>query len=281
MLKRFQFTINNYSLDDIDQVCACPYNYVCVGFEVGKEGTPHMQGYMELITKRRIKSVKKMLPRAHFEKAKGTMAQNKTYCKKDGNFIEDGIPAQQGKRSDLVGIRAVALEGGMREVMVQPQLNLQQIKVAEYALRYLDEPRDEKPTVYWYYGPTGTGKSRRAREKITDAFVKNSASKWWDGYDGHETVIIDDFRDSWWDLTYMLGLLDRYAFTVETKGGTRQFKGLFIIVTSALSPYDCYPHAREKLDQLTRRIDVIQKLGEQEVERVILKPLDDNGLGFL
>ena len=71
-------------------------------------------------------------------------------------------------------------------------------------------------------------------------YRKASDTKWWPGYDCHEEVIIDDFRDSWWPITYMLDLLDRYETKVETKGGYRQFVPKKIIITSCQDPNRCY-----------------------------------------
>lgn len=37
---------------------------------------------------------------------------------------------------------------------------------------------------YWFYGPTGTGKSKRVRDTWgADLYIKNP-NKWWDGYTG-------------------------------------------------------------------------------------------------
>ena len=45
------------------------------------------------------------------------------------------------------------------------------------------------------WGPSGTGKSRFVAARWPDAFWKAPESKWWDGYSGHETVVLDDFKD--------------------------------------------------------------------------------------
>lgn len=140
--------------------------------------------------------------------------------------------------------------------------NAQGTRVAEKFLTYNEEERDWKPNVIWIHGPSGAGKSRLAREICGDAdvYVKNTDSKWWDGYDGHESTIIDDFRDTWWSLTYMLGLLDRYPFRVEYKGGMRQFVSRTIIVTCIHAPNVMYNMANEDENQLLRRIDEIRHI---------------------
>ena len=45
------------------------------------------------------------------------------------------------------------------------------------------------------WGPSGTGKSRFVAARWPDAFWKAPESKWWDGYSGQETVVLDDFKD--------------------------------------------------------------------------------------
>lgn len=262
MYRNICFTKNNYNIEDIESICDFGFSYFVVGYEYGKENnTPHIQGYGEMKSRTRLTTIIKKLKGFHIEERRGTCVQASDYCKKEGNFVVFGEMniKNQGKRNDLDKVRTDALENGMRSVTAK--YNAQQIKIAEKFLTYNEEPREWETKVIWLWGPTGTGKSKLARELCNeDTYTKNVGSKWWDGYDGHENVIIDDFRPSWWDLTYMLALLDRYEMQVEVKGGMRQFKPKKIIVTSAFPPNECYKNTGEAINQLLRRVHEIKNL---------------------
>lgn len=262
------FTINNYSLDE-ELLLLChskPITYVIFGYEVGKDkGTAHIQGYMESSYSMRFTTWKRTpgLERAHIEPRKGSQKQAIDYCKKDGNFIEWGEKRKsvQGQRFDLDECRAIADTEGMKEVVVG--FNLQQIRTAEKYLQYRESPRQWKPCVTWIYGKTGTGKSRIAHQMYPNAYTKSDSSKWFDGYDAHEDVIFDDFRANWMKFNDLLTILDRYECKVEVKGGMRQFKPRNIIITSSKHPKDVY-NVDDRVDQLLRRIDFIEKLSSPE-----------------
>lgn len=254
------FTLNNWTQEEYNNVLALPeVHYLIVGKEVGEQETPHLQGYVQWQKRQRFNTVKRLLPRAHLEVARGSADSNVEYCSKGGDFVTQGEPKRWGERTDLDRVRRDALENGMAGVT--RWASLQQIKVAEKFLTYNEEPRDWKPTVTWIHGGPNTGKTRMAHDLTGDGrFIKNGGGKWWCGYDGNEDVILDDFRDTWWSLEYMLGLLDRYAFRVEFKGGMRQFRARNIVITSPHDPRSYYRMTGENMDQLMRRIDVIMPL---------------------
>lgn len=267
-LSAWCFTLNNPQ-DDAESRLRNFFEVHCKYGIFGREiapttGTPHLQGYFELRRSLRLRTVATSMALAvHLEGRRGSRQQAIDYCKKDGNFVEVGnAVSQQGKRTDLDSIRSIAAEGGMREVSKIG--THQEIKVAEAYLLWNEPGRDWKPEVYWYYGATGVGKSRKARwyaehrgYTSSDVYTKSDGAKWWPGYDRHPVVIIDDFRPSWWCLTEMLSLLDRYEKKVEFKGGYRQFLPRVIIVTSCLPPSECYEGTGEAIQQLLRRIDEI------------------------
>ena len=82
--KRYCFTLNNYQEDNLEllySTLGTLGNYLC-GKEVGAEGTPHLQGYIELNKRMRITELKKLivLGKIHWEQCKGSRAENLTYC---------------------------------------------------------------------------------------------------------------------------------------------------------------------------------------------------------
>nr|WAE42854.1 MAG: replication associated protein [Cressdnaviricota sp.] len=291
------FTLNNYTEDDVVRLLGDNhFKYIVFGREIAKTGTPHLQGYFELRKVTKFNTVRGLfLNRASLEGRLGSQEEAVLYCKKGEqthdewvrlkaagpnygrNAIvhETGVPNEQGARRDLDNIRGMAIEEGMRRVTTVG--NMQQIRVAERFLTYNEPERDWVTEVIWISGASGVGKSRRAREICNpdDTYTQNRGGKWWDGYDGHEDIILDDFRDSWWSLTDMLALLDRYGYQVEVKGGHRQIRARRIIVTSVKTPDECYGNALgNDREQLRRRISQhIHLVAEvAEVGGVILDP---------
>jgi hypothetical protein len=104
--KRWCFTLNNptnqeeQSIKDAHTNCS----YLVVGRERGESGTPHLQGFLILLTKLRLRSLKRLrgFERCHLELSRGTPQQASEYCKKDGDYDEYGeLPSTQGKRTEF------------------------------------------------------------------------------------------------------------------------------------------------------------------------------------
>ena len=87
------FTWNNPPADWLATVDALGARYYCVGEEVAPgTGTPHLQGYVCWHTVKSSAQVRRSLPLVHVEPRRGSHAQARTYCCKDGIVHEDGDP---------------------------------------------------------------------------------------------------------------------------------------------------------------------------------------------
>lgn len=112
---------------------------------------------------------------------------------------------------------------------------------------------------YVYWGPTGTGKSKRAWEESgLGAYGKDPRSKFWCGYQGQENVVIDEFRGGI-DAAHLLRWLDRYPVRVEIKGSSRPLCAKTFWITSNLQPSAWFPELDSlTVDALLRRLTIIE-----------------------
>lgn len=260
--RAYVFTINNPVEADFVNVRALAEEseYLIYGKEKGENETPHLQGYVRFGNQRHFNFVKGYISRAHIEPAKGSPQQNFEYCSKQGDFVEFGERPKQGKRNDIQDAYEIAKKTSKMKDVVASMPNFQAIKCAEMYLKYHEEPRTWKPEVRWYYGPTGAGKSKHAREWLgEDVYTCLDSAKFFEGYDGHENVLIDDFRKDFCKFHVLLRLLDRYEYRVEVKGGSRQFRAKKIAITTPFHPRMIY-ETREDVGQLIRRIDHIYRV---------------------
>jgi hypothetical protein len=110
---------------------------------------------------------------------------------------------------------------------------------------------------YWFWGPSGTGKSMEARRRWPMFFYKN-CNKWWCGYDGQATIMVEDFDKNHACLCHHLKIwADRYPFTAEVKqGSTGTIRPDRIVITSNYHPRDIWPDAGD-LEPILRRFKIV------------------------
>jgi len=273
--RRYCFTLNNFTDEELTSVRLSfgdsgrdvhHINYACFGIERGDSGTPHLQGFIAFSNPKSFQSVKGIpgLQRIHLEACRGTVSHNIDYCSKEGNFEEYGNRPLQGSRSDLERVAQLVGEGkSLMDIAEEAPIEFIKFSKGIEKLVALRQPyRQWKTEVYWYYGPTGTGKSKTAFEEAAMAnsyYVKDPTGKWWDGYVGQEVVIIDDYRRDFCTFASLLRLFDRYPMSIEFKGGTTQFLGKKIFITTPKDPTATWDtRTSEDIAQLLRRITVVK-----------------------
>jgi len=88
------FTLNNYNEEEYENIKVYGHTNTAkfvVGKEVGAKGTKHLQGYLYFSNGKTFDQIKKINPKAHWEKAKGNPDQNFKYCSKEGDFESKGF----------------------------------------------------------------------------------------------------------------------------------------------------------------------------------------------
>lgn len=266
--KHWVFTLNNYTTNEVlllrSSVALNPdVDYIGWGFEVGEQQTSHLQGVLSLRNRLRISAVKSRIPglaRAHLELRRGTFEQAREYAAKDGLFEEYGIkPQVQGSRSDLMTLQNDLRAGMKRKDIATKHFSnfIRYHRGIDAFISCVSEPRDFETLVIVYWGSTGTGKTRSVHENATDLWTY-SADQWFDGYDGHQQVLFDDFAGSEFKIQFLLKLLDRYPMQVRVKGGFVNWRPREVYLTSNLDPNTWYGGANPMHQEaLMRRISHI------------------------
>lgn len=292
--RQFCFTINNYSENDIKLLADLDHHYMVYGKEVGDNGTPHLQGYCQLLQQKRLSALKKYLPRAHIEEARdktGKLAA--AYCKKgqqphaewteqrdrgpnyglNADVFESGELRKQGERTDVESMLN-ACKQHASDLQLLEEHGPTFVKYTRGADRArLVYARATRPRynsnfkVIVYYGSADAGKTRKAHE--IDPFVHRlhvtrDGTVWADGVDSSvQTCLLDDYYGTipWGQF---LELTDKYEYQLPIKGGFTWKYFHTLIITSNVHPREWYGKFPPELE---RRLTIIE-----------VKP-DDPGLG--
>lgn len=252
------FTLNNYVDSDEKLFQDIECTYIVYGREIGKSGTPHLQGFVRFKYGKRFAGMQKLHPRAHWEPAKDIEAAT-NYCMKDKDyFIKDN--RNPGFRTDIQAVLDLIEEKKtLREIAVEcPREIIKYHNGIQKLLTLYQEPRNDKPQVYWLYGPTGTGKTRYVydRHKNESIWTCMNDLKNWEGYEQQDVILLDDFRKNYCTFGQLLRYLDRYPLLCNIKYGSGQINSKYMYITCPYHPQDVY-ETREDVNQLIRRIDKI------------------------
>lgn len=256
------YTLNNPTADDERRLQGLLCRYHVYGRERGANGTPHLQGFIYFSDGHTfVRAKNKLGPRVHLERARGSPAQAAAYCKKDLDFFENGELPRQGHRTDFDELKAELVEthGGDVDsfLMSAPQMSWGHYRILDRVAPLFSPRRRRKTRIIWCHGATGTGKSAWAFGRFPEAFPKIMTTRFWDGYHGQATVVLEDLRSDHFGLSELLRLFDRYPLSVNVKGRSRAFNSKRIVVTTPQTPEEFWVgyQTDESVEQLKRRID--------------------------
>lgn len=197
---------------------------------------------------------------AHWAAAKGDPESNIKYCSKGVQINEDGSESSrldgpwrggdtpvsiQGKRNDLVALRD-GIRNNVSHKDIYDQFPVQAFKYRKGIndAKMLYKPsRDQdtfEPDIRLYVGPTATGKTSSVYKDYPDCWEPGLGDKlWFDGYDGEDTALLDDFSGQF-KLVDLLKMLDRWIRRLPIKGAFVWFNPKRVIITTNIHPRSWY-----------------------------------------
>jgi len=191
-------------------------------------GHVHIQGYIEFRKTMSMDLVKKYLGNdVHVEIARGNSSQNFEYCTKPGGKnqrIYGNWTRKQGKRSDLDSAKEAILAGSSEKTVSMDHFNAwcKYYKAFDRFRLLHCRPvwRDLEVTVI--FGNAGVGKSRKVYDEHGDKVYRilSYDPLWFDGYDQHEVLLLDDYRGGLLKTQTLLTLLDGHPYQLPIKGSS-------------------------------------------------------------
>lgn len=270
------------------------------GLEKTQAGTWHYQVALYYAKKKRISGpFKDALPDGvHIEVARGSWKQNKQYCMKGlqpheeweakkasgPNYGKDAItiilgtePAR-GQQTEYREIFEDMKEGILKleDVIWQyPDLYSRYrggFQALDSAIQKRTQNRFREVETVVLWGEAGVGKTRRAYEEA-EAFAPGKIlypvtcgdghNLWFDGYDGEECILIDDFYGQI-SFNFWLRLCDGHPLKIQKKGSFGYAAWRRIYITSNKCPCQWWPNLGERpWDKLEfrRRLTTIIPMG--------------------
>lgn len=228
----------------------CKAEYICGQLERGeKEGHLHIQFFVNFKQPSRISAITKHDKRIHVEKVRVNNGAD-TYCMKEETRVEGPIeigikPVKVNSKVDWEAVWKKAKEGKLEEIPASIRVvHYSKLKaIAKDNMQFSDS---DHLRGIWVWGKAGAGKSRWARSQSKSIYPK-LCNKWWDGYQGEEVVVMDDFMPEHKVLCQQLKIWsDRYDCILETKGGAVHSQYQWFIVTSQYSIDEIWEDDRDR-----------------------------------
>lgn len=262
------FCFTDFDMLDFGQIyetnCSI-IRYICWGMEIcPSTKKEHNQGWLQMVNPKDFNVVRKLMGgKCHLERCLGTEFDNEKYCKKDGKYSSRGTFKSQGFRSDLENIKKTLDEGGSLKSIADAHFGdyiryhrgfekYQELVTKEVTKKF----RKIEATIH--FGATGTGKTRTAVDQSSEHYmIRGDDLQWFDGYDGEDTLIIDEYANQV-PITKLLSLLDGYQLRLPVKGGFTYANWTKVYITTNLT--ELHANAKdEHREALERRVTTVRE----------------------
>lgn len=230
-LRRIFLTWNNWQEDFKDKQEAYDYfknlPYIkafIIGFEIGEQGTPHIQGVFQFTHHRRFNILREYFKNNHIERIYD-LKKAIEYCKKDNDFMEFGEITKQGQRTDIQEFTQAIIDGysDMELLMEFPSQsqryfhNIEKIRQTVLAEYYSKNLRHNLKAIF-ISGNPGVGKTRYIydRHNIEDIYRVSDYKNPFDNYKGQKILVLDEYANQL-NIQLLLNVLDIYPFLLPAR----------------------------------------------------------------
>lgn len=225
-------------------------------------GRCHLHFYWHHTDTKSLQVMQNAFPRANFQTCGGTEMQCRAYTSKGGfgfKMHENQFACGAGTRRDLHACGELLLSrglAGLDEIANDdPSQFIRYSRGMADLLAHTVKPRQlqKPPTVTWFYGESGSGKSYQARQAssaltstLGPVYEFNHLNHpWVEGYKGEQVITMQDVRavngmGIRIEPAMFLKLWDVDPMIVQKKGGFVQFQGSVFFVTCCVHPADFY-----------------------------------------
>lgn len=248
---------------------------------------PHLQAYAYWESPKTFTQIQGFCQEGtHIEPRKGTHHQAMEYVAKDDTRIAGpfsiGTEPAQGKRSDLDRVKELIDNGSTMLEVVNEHFGAfvcYSKGFEKYKRLLVPQQRNWKTEVFYYFGPPGTGKTHEVykREGYENVYSKprdtQNGGPWFDGYDGQEVILLDDFYSAL-PYSFLLNLLDAYPLLANTKGSMVNLIPKRIYITFNIPLEEQYRNKRAEIAALERRVENIVEFTRERTNfiQTVIKP---------
>ena len=255
-------TIREQDWKPEESCIAAPVVYIKGQLEQGAGGYKHWQVYAQSANATTLRAIQSFFGGScHVELTRSKAAE--MYVWKEDTRIGEPFefgkqPFKRNSQIDWKKIVDLAKEGNTESPEIPPDIYLRYYGALQAISKNHSKPKAMERTGWVFYGPTRTGKSRKAyNDAGENCYFKNPNTKFWDGYRGEEHIVIDEFRGRI-DVSYILAWLDRYPVRVEIKGSAVPLNAKTYWITSNLHPKEWYPELdNETYEALLKRFTLV------------------------
>lgn len=245
------------TIDEVQEYLICREHH--------KDGGLHLHAWVKFRTGL---TTKEFTPRLDLNGQHGEYAAARSraavlkYCKKEGEFItnldESAVLSPQAKRAKQAAELKVRT---VKDLMVDGTISYMSARAALFAQQILIDAYEHNTTRgIWIYGVPGAGKSHAAEHNYEGPIYKKGQDKWFDGYNGQPTIIIDDLDHRGQHLDHEIKIwADKYACRGEIKGGHVELRHHRLIITSNYMPQDIWKD-QILIAAITRRFEFVRMM---------------------